>query len=408
MSTSETVVNPSPSATVSSRARYVDPRLILAVCGLAIFTDVVGSGIVIPAIPEFATLFGASEAGMGYAFSMFGLAFLVSVLPLGVLVDRTGRIDLIVGAGMALVACAAVSFALASSIWVFSLGQAFHGVGSAATWVAAQPLAARLAAQGKRQGLWLSAITISMGLGLAAGPLIGAIGGLRTPFLLYLALAVGAAVLAVVALRGQVAGERFVGLRYRVVLANPRIAAACLAILVLYFGIGALEVLFPLHMSVHGFEKSGIGILFFWLAIFLVGSQVLAGRWIDRIGPVAPTVASFVVIAAMLPLAVFGASFKAWIPIFMVLGVATGIPVSATMILIANSSRAGERGVAYALWNFSFSVGYLIGPALGGTLAEVARGWSGAGGLRLPFFVLAGVTLAAAPVFARLARRGRP
>ncbi len=408
MSTSETVVNPSPSATGASRSRPTDPRLILAVCGLAIFTDVVGSGIIIPAIPEFATLFGASEAGMGYAFSMFAFAFLVSVLPLGALVDRTGRVDLIVGAGMVLVACAAVSFTLASSIWVFSLGQAFHGVGSAATWVAAQPLAARLAARGRKQGLWLSVITITMGLGLAVGPLIGAIGGLRTPFLLYLALACGATVLAVATLRGQDAGERFVGLRYRAVLRNPRIAAACLAILVLYFGIGVLEVLFPLHMSAHGFEKSGIGVLFFWLAIFLVGSQLLAGRWMDRIGPVAPTVVSLVVIAAMLPLSVFGTSFKAWIPVFMILGVATGIPVSATMMLIANSSRAGERGVAYALWNFSFSIGYLIGPALGGTLAEATRGWGPVGGLRLPFFVLAAVTLAAAPVFARLARRERP
>jgi MFS family permease len=377
------------------------------VCGLAIFIDVAGTGIVIPAIPEFASLFGASEAGMGLAFSMFAVAFLLSVLPLGAVVGRTGRIDLVVGAGMAFLALAAVSFALAPSIWVFSLGQAFHGVGSAATWVSAQPLAARLAAGGRRQGIWFSVITIAMGLGLVAGPLIGVVGGLRTPFVIYLVLACAAAVTAVVTLRGQGVGERSARTRYRTVLRNPRVLAACLVILVLYAGVGMLEVLFPLYMSTQGFEKSGIGVLFFWLAVFLAGSQPFTGRWIDRIGPVTPTVVSLVAIAVLLPLSAFGASFATWIPVFMILGVATGIPVSATMMLIAAGSRAGERGVAYALWNFSFSIGYLIGPALGGTLAQSARGWGEAAGLRFPFFVLAAATLAAAPVFARLARHRR-
>jgi len=397
--------DPSPAR---GAARRADPRLVLGACGLAIFTDVVGTGIVIPAIPTFAAMFDASEADMGFAFAMFALAFLVSVLPLGALVDRTGRIDLIVGAGMVLVALAAVSFALASSIWVLSLGQAFHGAGSAATWVAAQPLAARLASGGKRRGLMLSAITIAMGLGLVAGPLVGAIGGLRTPFVLYLGLACVAAVTSVVVLRGQGGGERSGGMQYRTVLRNPRVAAACLAILVLYLGIGALEVLFPLFMDANGVEKSGIGVLFFWFAVFLVGSQPFAGRWMDRIGPVTPTVASLVVVAAMLPLSVIGAGFAAWIPVFMVLGVATGIPISATMLLVATSTRAGERGAAYALWNFSFSIGYLIGPALGGALAVWAGAWGDVAGLRFPFFVVSAVTLIAAPTFAWLVRRRAP
>ncbi|MHB0981478.1 MAG: hypothetical protein ACYC5Q_15660 [Thermoleophilia bacterium] len=112
MSTIETAASPIPPAAVPlpaapPAAPRLDPRVILAVCGLAIFIDVAGTGIVIPAIPEFASLFGASEAGMGLAFSMFAVAFLLSVLPLGAVVGRTGRIDLVVGAGMAFLALAA-------------------------------------------------------------------------------------------------------------------------------------------------------------------------------------------------------------------------------------------------------------------------------------------------------------
>lgn len=407
MSSSETAASGDPPARGAAPGRRTDPRLVLAVCGFAIFTELVGTGIVIPAIPDFAALFGASDAAMGYAFSLFALAFLVSVLPLGVVVDRTGRTDLIVGAGMILVALSALAFATASSIWMFSLGQALHGVGSAATWVAAQPLAARLAAGGKRQSLWFGVITLSMGLGLIAGPLLGTIGGLRTPFLIHLVLACAALLVTLVVLRGQDAGERVRGAGYGAVLRNRRVAAACLGVLVLYVAIGVLEALFPLHMSAHGSEKSGIGVLFFWLAIFLSGSQPLAGRWMDRIGPVAPTVASLVIVAAMLPLAVLGTSFAVWVPVFMILGVASGIPVSATMMLVASASRAGERGVAYALWNFSFSIGYLVGPALGGTLAAAAENWGVGGGLRLPYFAFSVLILGAVPVFGWLARRPR-
>ncbi len=398
-------VTTSEHRVATSRIRRVlrDPHAVLAVCALAIFTDVVGSGIILPAIPEFAQLFGASEAVMGYAFSTFALAFLLSVLPLGRLVGITGRADLVVAAGMLSMVVAGICFVRADTVWAFVLGQAFHGVGSAGAWVAAQPLAARMAREKAKAGLWFSAITVAMGLGLVIGPLVGAIGDLRTPFFVYIAIAATAVVAALLVLPGAHGPPDGRVIRYRATLKNRQVMSACLAIFTLYLGIGVLEVVFPLFMDLHGSEKGGIGVLFFWLAVFLVGSQPLAGRWLDRIGPVTPVVVALAAAVPLFSLAVLGTTFAYWMPVFMLIGIAMGVPVSASMMIISSSARPGEHAAAYALWNFSFSIGYLIGPAAGGLLADVSFDWPVVGGLRLPFFVFSAFALVSIPLFRRLA-----
>ncbi|MCZ7663262.1 MAG: MFS transporter [Thermoleophilia bacterium] len=379
----------------------------LLICDLAIFVDVVGSGIVIPAIPQFAQIFGASEGAMGYAFSAFAVGFLLTALPLGVLVDRTGRSGLVVGAGMVSIVLAGVLFATATSLWTFAAAQALHGVGSAAAWVSGQPLAARIAQNMPRRGVWFGSITIAMGLGLIAGPLIGSIGELRLPFVIYIVMAAIAALLAFWLLRHERAPGTARGLEYLAVLRNPRVLAACLAVMVLYAGVGMSEVLFPLFMDARGYPKSGIGVLFFALALAMSLTQPLVTHWLDRVGHSRPSVAAFVVVAATLSAMVLGDTYATWVPVFVFLGVATGILVSGSMMIIAAGSRAGEHGLGYAAWNFSFSIGYLVGPALGGALVELTRGWGAVGGLRAPFFVLSLLTLVSVPLFRMLMGRGR-
>ncbi|MCJ7798115.1 MAG: MFS transporter, partial [Thermoleophilia bacterium] len=270
---------------------------VLLVCGLAIFTDVVGVGVVVPAIPQFAALFGASEAALAYAFSAFSVAFLITALPLGYIVDRTGRADLVTFLGMVCVGGAALSFALADRLWIFALGQALHGVGSVAAWVAAQPLVARISGESKGRGMGMGVITLAMGLGLVVGPALGSWDGLRTPFVAYLGIAIVAAVLALVVLRGERTHHGAAGLHYGALLRRRPIVAACLVMLVLYAGIGMMEVLFPLYMDSLGYAKSGIGLLFVLLAATMTASQPVVGRWIRSVGATLPVAVCIVVVA---------------------------------------------------------------------------------------------------------------
>jgi MFS family permease len=38
---------------------------------------------------------------------------------------------------------------------------------------------------------------------------------------------------------------------------------------------------------------------------------------------------------------------------------------------VGQNSAEGQRGSAYALWNLAFSLGYLVGPTVGGNLSSL-------------------------------------
>ncbi len=157
-----------------------------------------------------------------------------------------------------------------------------------------------------------------------------------------------------------------------------------------------------------GYAKSGIGLLFVLLAVAMTASQPLVGRWIHRVGPTLPVTACLAVVAALLTLMIAGRSFVAWTPVFLVFGIAVGMGVSASMFLVATETRPEERGAAYGLWNFSFAVGYLIGPVFGGTLAQVTVGGGYFSGLRSPFVAFSVIFILMLFPILVLSGRGRP
>jgi MFS family permease len=53
------------------------------------------------------------------------------------------------------------------------------------------------------------------------------------------------------------------------------------------------------------------------------------------------------------------------------LGVFSGMLFLASMFVVGENSKEGQRGSAYALWNLAFSLGYLIGPVAGGNLSSL-------------------------------------
>ncbi|HUT83383.1 MAG TPA: MFS transporter [Thermodesulfobacteriota bacterium] len=360
---------------------------VLFVCCAVIFTDMVGYSIIAPSIPLFAKLFGASDAVISYAFAAYPVAFLLTIIPFGFVVDRIGKNHLVIGIGMFSLAAACLVLILSESIFTFSLARAFQGIGSAASWVAAQPLAAQQIDTSKKQGLEIGSITVAMGLGMILGPLIGSIGGLRTPFVINLFLALGIGILSLLSLRGEHLKEKVVNYDYLSIVKRTNIVIACLVIMFLFASTGMMEVLFPLYIDSLGYMKGSIGVLFFVLSLFLVLGQPFTGPWMDKVGPYLPIFLGFIVIALSLSLMVLFKSFAGWVPVFVLFGVALGMLTSASMLLIALNSKPGEQGAAYGIWNFSFSVGYLVGPALGGTLSDMFRAVLPSVGIRAPFFI---------------------
>jgi MFS family permease len=380
---------------------------VLFVCCLVIFTDMVGYSIIAPSIPLFAKLFRASDAAISYAFAAYPVAFLLTIIPFGFIVDRIGKNYLVIGIGMFSLAAACFFLILSESILTFSLARAFQGIGSAASWVAAQPLAAQKIDASKKKGLEVGSITIAMGLGMILGPLIGSVGGLRTPFIINLFLALGIGLLSLFTLKGENVEARVANYDYLSIIKRTGIVIACLVIMFLFASTGMMEVLFPLYMDSLGYLKGSIGVLFFVLSLFLVLGQPFTGSWMDRVGPYLPIFLGFIAIALSLSLMVVFKSFAGWVPVFVLFGVALGMLTSASMLLIALNSKPGEQGAAYGIWNFFFSVGYLVGPPLGGTLSELFHATFPSVGVRAPFFIFSVLILWCLLFFRLLIRKTR-
>ncbi len=160
--------------------------------------DLIGFGIVLPILPQYAERFGAGAALIGVLSASFSLAQLLFAPFWGRLSDRYGRKPIIL---VSLFGTAAGSLltGIAGSIWILFLGRIIDGISGASVSVA-QAAVADLSAPSQRARL-MGLVGAAFGVGFVAGPAIGALaalGGAHIPFFIAAAIA---AVNGVVAIR---------------------------------------------------------------------------------------------------------------------------------------------------------------------------------------------------------------
>jgi len=160
--------------------------------------DLVGFGIVLPILPQYAQRFGASATTTGLLVASYSLAQFALAPVWGRLSDRVGRKPVLI---LALFGTAVGSLltGLAGAIPLLFLGRLIDG-GSGGSVSVAQAAVADVAAPRDRARL-MGLLGAAFGVGFVAGPAIvavGALAGPRVPF--YIAAAI-AGVNAVVAIR---------------------------------------------------------------------------------------------------------------------------------------------------------------------------------------------------------------
>jgi DHA1 family solute carrier family 18 vesicular amine transporter 1/2 len=360
--------------------------VLFPICFGVIFTDMVGYGIISPSIPLFAKALSASDAQMGYAFAGYPIAFTLFVLPLGLLVDRIGKNYLIISISLYVLSLASLMMAFSTSIWMLILARALQGLASASAWVATQPLVAGASGGGEVSSREMSIVTIAAGVGVIVGPLLGGIGSLETPFFINAALAFFLGLAATLFLTRQGTGspekkQGFLGL-----LKQKGILVACLAIFFSCSCFGIMELLLPLYLDRLGYVKLYIGIFFGIFSVLYVASQPLISRWIDRKGGYVPIYIGSLGLAIGMTAVIQVAGFVSVSVIMSFLGVFSGMLFLASMFVVGENSKEGQRGSAYALWNLAFSLGYLIGPVAGGNLSSLF-------GLKTAFYIFTAVLL---------------
>jgi predicted MFS family arabinose efflux permease len=364
---------------------------------LTMFVEAVGYGMVAPTLPFLARTAGAGETQIGFLVGLYAAVGLLVGIPFSALASRYGRRVLVL-IGLGCLTAASLGFVVAPTYGWLVVARFAQGLGASAIWVGALTIAADLSPDAS-MGRSLAWITGSWSLGFVVGPALGGIGSVRFPFLAYAVLSGGALLVAFFALpetgrpgvRTSLAGI----LR---ILKYPAVLGSAAATFALSFFYGAFEAFTPLLADDLHVRRIGIGLLFAIAGLPSIALPRLTGQIADRIGDTRLIIAGLVYSAALcalfLPLV---GMFPLWVTFFLAGMVEVLIYVPAVALLNRGMDR-DERVYATGSHSYAFSLGFFLGPLVGGALMPH-------GGYPLLFAALTVVMIAATIALVRL--RGR-
>jgi len=162
--------------------------------------DLIGFGIVLPILPQYAERFGAGAAVIGVLSASFSLMQLLFAPIWGRLSDRIGRKPILL-VSLFGTAVGSLLTGLAPALWVLFAGRIIDGISGASVSVA-QAAVADLSSPRQRARL-MGFIGAAFGVGFVVGPAIGslaALGGPKVPFLVASAIAAVNGLIAIVRL----------------------------------------------------------------------------------------------------------------------------------------------------------------------------------------------------------------
>ena len=355
---------------------------LLGLICLVIFLDSVGYGVVVPVLPIYTKNLGVSDFQVGFLFATYAIALLLAAVPMGILSDRLGRKPFILF-GMFAMSGAFVFYAFANTYSMLVIARILDGLTAAATWSAGLALLGDRfedSEMGEKIGYAIGA----MAVGGIAGPLLGGVlsdaVGYRAPFYAIAAacLAGGVAALFLKEDRGARRASVPAWRMLKTVLGNRMIMLACLITLITTTGLGLLEPTLPIYLKDHfAMSRTQIGILFGVTMFMYAAASPVSGKLSDRIGRRDPILMGLIATAVVAPLIV---AFKNVAAVYLFMGI-LGVTLtfletpSIPLITDAMPKDGGEEfhyGTAFGLLNVFWSLGYALGPLVGGAITGAA------------------------------------
>jgi MFS family permease len=339
----------------ATRGAWAAYPLLLALGAL----DATGYSVIVPVAPVIADTTGAGPATIGLLVASFPTGMVVGFALAGSLVRRRGARALLVG-WLTLVALGALGFVLGDSLEIYFASRLLMGLASGGIWIGVT--FDTLERWPGQEYLCMSRIFAAYSVGGLIGPMLGAFGGIRGPFLAYLALLMAAVPL--VLLVDAPAQQRGFAAD-RAVLRTRGFWVASAAILFAVLALGVLEGVLPLHFA-ERLSQAQIGGLY-------VGASVLVAACAAAAGGMRPRPLVF----AAVPLAVAGTSLGGlaadvpiWLLALALAAVGIGLANSGSLGLLVEAVPVQRIVTAMVVWSQIGIVGYLLGPLAGGIVAD--------------------------------------
>ena len=372
---------------------------------LAVFTAMLGMGIVIPFLPIYAKTLGATGITIGVFFASFPLAQMLFMPTIGRLSDRRGRKGFI-AAGLLLSSLISLWYVYAPTIGFLILGRFLQGSALALIMPVSTAYVGDLAPPEKRgtyMGIFNLFLSSSIGIGPLGGGWLSDTYGMAASFYCMGALNALAFLLVFFFLPEARASAHAAAQpsSYRALLRGPKVRGLALYRMVNAIQMGLWFSFMPL-LAVEGLRLSKAQIGSVIAVHMLVSSlvQVPSGRLADRVSRRVLIMIGGYLGSLAFATVLFAQGFVHLLLIGSVTGAMGAMATPALTALAADEGQSKGMGAVMGVLNMAMSAGMMLGPVLAGVLAEI----SGLGSL---FAFGAVVGLIGTLLFARLTAEPR-
>jgi MFS family permease len=359
-----------------ARRRLITPAFVLVgVATLAYFT---ADGLLLPAVPLYVEgPLGGGDVAVGITVGAFSVTALLLRPWAGRLGDRRGR-RLLMVVGGATVGLSVAGYALATSVPVLTALRLVSGVGEAFFFTGAAAAVADMAPE-ERRGEAVSFFSLALYVGIGVGPLLGEASietlGFGATWLFGGALGLIAAALAlgVPETRAEDAGTGPRSSR----LIHPSALLPGTVLLASVMGMAGYFAFLPLHALDVGL--GGSRFVFMLYSGIVVVIRSVGARIPDVLGPERTSRISLLSSAVGLAVVALWRAPAGVLVGTSVFAVGSALAFPGLMVLALRGTSAGERGSVLGTFTAFVDLGFGLGPAMLGAVAEAA-GYGGAFG----------------------------
>ena len=379
------------------------PREVSILSAVAFFVAV-GFGLIIPAIPIFASSFGVSKTAIGLIISSFAIMRFSSGLISGKLVDRFGE-RAVLGFGLFMVSFFTLLTALSQSYGQLLTFRSLGGLGSSMFSVSAGSLLMRSVSddvRGRAQSLYNGGFLLGSIAGPAFGGILSAI-SLRAPFFVYSSTLAIAGTIALVFLSEKRLGKKVdaptseigqttLSQAFRL---RPYQIALMLAFINNWILFGLRSSILPLFVTEKLNSTAAIAGLGLTIGALVQGAFMLkAGKYSDQKGRRAALLfGSAFVLFGILMLA-FTTNVWLYVISMALFGLGGAYVGTAPGSVVGDIIR-GRGGQVIAAWQMAGDAGMIFGPVIVGLLTDLFS-------YQVAFLVSAGIWVIAIILYAIL------
>ncbi|MDN7024541.1 MFS transporter [Methanoculleus sp. FWC-SCC1] len=382
-------------------------KRIFNVLFISVFATMLGLGIVSPLLPIYAENLGATGLWLGAVFSAFALSRSVFMPIVGRISDRRGRKKIIL-IGMFAYAVISLAYLIAGTVYALTAVRLVHGMASAMVVPIAMAYIGDLSEKG-REGRQMGNFSISLFLGLGAGPLLGGFlndaFGMASVFYVMAGLSAFATLLVAISLPeakpGSLSLSPGMPVPMRSVVTLPAMRGIVVFTLISAIGRGGVMVFVPVFGPLIAISPFEVGVILSVNTFLMALLQVPFGRLTDTTSKAGLIVLGSTVAAVALVLIPFSRSFWLLLVVTSLIGVGGAIQQPSLMALTVDAGRTVGMGASMSAYNTVFGIGMIAAPLIGGAFMDYV-------GIDAVFYAGGLICLLGTVVFAALMRRSAP